>query len=153
MASCFSVTAKLYRLHVLIQFPGLDCGIACEQARKSLSAVNAFWWLYADKKKSHWLKQHGGAAAGRTLGAAKEGPHHITDDRLNQVAVNPLTAEWLAEHKEELGEDGLRNLNDVSLKDLFEPGDISSNLANVSDLFVRNTLRDPQVQCELYRWI
>ena len=30
---------------------------------------------------------------------------------------------------------------------------VSRRAKTVSDRFVRNTLRDPQVQCELYRWV
>eukprot|EP00966_Prymnesium_polylepis_P336116 7391431-Prymnesium_polylepis.1 len=132
----------------------------CNHARQSLNAINAFWWLYSEKKKSHWITVHGKNPAVplliKRLEKLRSDPN-ISDERLNQVAVNPLTSEWMAEHHEEVGEDGVRSLNDMSLKDLFEPGDISSNLAKAQwaerkkeeyKVFLEQRAREREAQAE-----
>ena len=106
----------------------------CLHSRQKLNALNAYWWMYSDKKKSHWLTVHKNNPAVPILIARFERLRkepNISDARLDELAgPNPLTPEWMAEHAEDVGQDdGKRPLEFPAMKDLFNPGDISSNLA------------------------
>ena len=125
--------------------------------------MNYYQFLFSDKKSSHWLTIHKGNPAVPILIARFERLRkdpHVRDTTLDEVAgPNPLTSEWMAAHAEEVGDDGMRSLSSESMKDLFDPDDISTNLARgrwaeekkaaYSQLLVeRQAERDAQVEAE-----
>ena len=112
--------------------PLLGCGT---KPRHRLNAINAFQFLWAEKAKSHLLvcKAHQDHPAVPILikrYEAAKGDPNMSATRLNEVAgANPLTSEWMAEHAEEVGSDGLRTITSLeTTRDLFE-ADVSTPLA------------------------
>jgi hypothetical protein len=107
--------------------------LACRHMRQRFNNINYYPYLFSDKHQSHWLTVHKNNPAVPILIARFEmlkNQPNITDLQLDERAgANPLTSEWMAEHAEEVGDDGMRSLEGELMADLFEPGDISTNLA------------------------
>jgi hypothetical protein len=114
--------------------PLLGCGT---KARHRLNAINAFQYLWADKARSHLLvcRAHKGHPAVPLLiqrFEAAKANSRMTPAQLDEVAPNPLTSEWMAEHADEIGSDGLRTIASLeTTRDLFD--------ANLSTPLARGT--------------
>ena len=60
---------------------------------------------------------------------AVKGDANMQPERLDRIAANPLTSEWMAAHTDEVGKDGWRSMASLeSTADLFD-ADLSSRLA------------------------
>ena len=107
--------------------------VGCRHARHRFNAVNYYGFLFGDKKQAHWFTSHKDNPAVAILikrfEAIKQHSSITESDLIERNLPNPLTSEWMAEHADEVGEDGMRSLGTESMEDLFMPSDISTNLA------------------------
>ena len=107
-------------------------GSSCKCARHRFNAVNSYPFLF-NTATSHLRSVHRTHPAVPILikrfEIFKRHPDMAEDNPALNAYPNPLTSEWMADHADEVGDDGLRSIEAESKKDLFLPAsDVSTNL-------------------------